>query len=44
MPQPHLLTPAGFRAAGVYAGIKSRQAPDVGLLLCDAPATAAARW
>src|SRR5437667_9104256 len=42
MPELHLLSPAGFRAAGVYAGIKSRQAPDVGLLLCDAPASAAA--
>jgi len=38
----HLLSPAGFRASGVYAGIKSRQSPDVGLLLCDAPASAAA--
>src|SRR6185503_3398363 len=38
----HLLSAMGFRAAGVYAGIKSRQAPDVGLLLCDAPASAAA--
>src|SRR4051795_2875939 len=38
----HLLSPSGFRAAGVYAGIKSKQAPDVGLLVCDAVATAAA--
>jgi glutamate N-acetyltransferase/amino-acid N-acetyltransferase len=39
----HLLSPAGFRASGVYAGIKSKQAPDVGLLIAaDAPATAAA--
>src|SRR5918993_6052207 len=38
----HLLSPAGFRAAGVYAGIKSKHAPDVGLLLADAPASAAA--
>ena len=38
----HLLSPRGFRAAGVYAGIKSKHAPDVGLLVCDAPATAAA--
>ncbi len=42
MAELHLLSPAGFRAAGVYAGIKTRQTPDVGLLICDAPATAAA--
>src|SRR5215210_7892657 len=42
MPELHLLSPAGFRAAGVYAGIKTKQNPDVGLLLCDRPATAAA--
>ncbi len=29
--------PAGFRAAGVAAGIKTSNAPDVGLLVCDAP-------
>jgi glutamate N-acetyltransferase/amino-acid N-acetyltransferase len=38
----HLLSPAGFRASGVYAGIKSRHALDVGLLLAEAPAAAAA--
>jgi glutamate N-acetyltransferase / amino-acid N-acetyltransferase len=42
MAELHLLSPAGFRASGVYAGIKSRQSPDVGLLLCDASASAAA--
>src|SRR3954467_13295135 len=42
MPNPHLLTPRGFRAAGVYAGIKSKQTNDVGLLVCDTLATAAA--
>ncbi|MGB7159428.1 MAG: bifunctional glutamate N-acetyltransferase/amino-acid acetyltransferase ArgJ [Tepidisphaeraceae bacterium] len=42
MAELHLLSPAGFRAAGVYAGIKTKHAPDVGLLLCDTPATAAA--
>src|SRR4051794_1240598 len=43
MAQPlHLLSPRGFRAAGVYAGIKSKQSPDVALLLCDRPAAAAA--
>src|SRR6476469_11078319 len=38
----HLLSPRGFRAGAVYAGIKSKQTPDVGLLVCDVPATAAA--
>jgi glutamate N-acetyltransferase / amino-acid N-acetyltransferase len=42
MAQLHLLSPVGFRAAGVYAGIKSKQNPDVGLLVCDTLATAAA--
>jgi glutamate N-acetyltransferase/amino-acid N-acetyltransferase len=42
MPDLHLLSPAGFRAAGVYAGIKTKQAPDVGLLVCDAPSPTAA--
>jgi glutamate N-acetyltransferase / amino-acid N-acetyltransferase len=37
--------PAGFRAAGVAAGIKASGAPDVGLLVCDAPEpTSAARF
>lgn len=38
----HLLSPRGFQAAGVKAGIKASGNPDVGLLLCDRPATAAA--
>src|SRR6476620_2997672 len=42
MPDLHLLSPAGFRAAGVYAGIKTRHTPDVAILLADAPASAAA--
>jgi len=42
MAELHLLSPRGFRAGGVYAGIKSKSAPDVGLLLCDVPAAAAA--
>jgi glutamate N-acetyltransferase/amino-acid N-acetyltransferase len=42
MPDLHLLSPRGFRAGAVYAGIKSKQTPDVGLLVCDRPATAAA--
>ena len=37
--------PAGFRAAGVAAGIKASGAPDVGLLVCDAlELTSAARF
>lgn len=37
--------PAGFRAAGVAAGIKASGARDVGLLVCDAAeATSAARF
>jgi glutamate N-acetyltransferase/amino-acid N-acetyltransferase len=37
--------PAGFRAAGVAAGIKPSGKPDVGLLVCDGPeATSAARF
>lgn len=40
----HLLSPRGFRAAGVYAGIKRQQRNDVGLLVCDRPATAAAAF
>src|SRR5688572_6551072 len=38
----HLLSPAGFRASGVYAGIKSKQTPDVALLIADAPGASAA--
>ena len=37
--------PAGFRASGAAAGIKPSGAPDVGLMVCDAPgATSAARF
>jgi glutamate N-acetyltransferase / amino-acid N-acetyltransferase len=37
--------PAGFRAAGVAAGIKPSGSPDVGVLVCDAAqATSAARF
>src|SRR5688572_2624129 len=42
MAELHLLSPAGFRASGVYAGIKSKHAPDVGLLIADELASAAA--
>jgi glutamate N-acetyltransferase/amino-acid N-acetyltransferase len=40
----HLLTPRGFRANGVYAGIKTSQTQDVGLLVSQAPATAIAAF
>jgi glutamate N-acetyltransferase/amino-acid N-acetyltransferase len=37
--------PAGFRASGVAAQIKPSGAPDIGLMVCDAPeATSAARF
>jgi glutamate N-acetyltransferase/amino-acid N-acetyltransferase len=42
MAKLHLLSPRGFRAGGVYAGIKSRNTPDVGLIVCERPAAAAA--
>jgi glutamate N-acetyltransferase/amino-acid N-acetyltransferase len=42
MPELHLLSPAGFRAAGIHAGLKRRIRPDVGLLICDTLASAAA--
>jgi len=41
MAELHLLSPAGFRAGGVHAGLKKRKA-DVGLLVCDRLASAAA--
>jgi glutamate N-acetyltransferase/amino-acid N-acetyltransferase len=41
-PEPHLLSPRGFAAGAVYAGIKSRRSPDVALLVCEQLATAAA--
>jgi glutamate N-acetyltransferase/amino-acid N-acetyltransferase len=37
-----IATPRGFRAAGVSAGIKGSGAPDLMLLVADAPASAAA--
>ena len=39
---PRAGLPAGFRAAGVVAGIKPSGNPDVGLLVCDAEAPASA--
>lgn len=44
MAELHLLSPAGFRASGVYAGIKTKQSPDIGLLICDTVASAAAAF
>ena len=42
MAELHLCSPLGFKASGVYAGIKTKQAPDVGMIVCDTLATAAA--
>ncbi len=42
MPELHLLSPKGFVAAGVYAGIKRKQTNDIGLLVCTTMASAAA--
>jgi glutamate N-acetyltransferase / amino-acid N-acetyltransferase len=42
MSELHLLSPRGFKASAVYAGIKMKQTPDVGLLVCDCAASAAA--
>ncbi|HSU66830.1 MAG TPA: bifunctional glutamate N-acetyltransferase/amino-acid acetyltransferase ArgJ [Tepidisphaeraceae bacterium] len=42
MSELHLCSPAGFRASGVYAGIKSKQMPDVGMIVTDTVSTAAA--
>jgi glutamate N-acetyltransferase/amino-acid N-acetyltransferase len=42
MSELHLLSPRGFRAAAVAAGIKISGKPDVGLLVCNRTAAAAA--
>jgi glutamate N-acetyltransferase/amino-acid N-acetyltransferase len=42
MPDLHLLSPRGFRGTGVYAGIKTKHTPDVGLLVCSGPSPTAA--
>lgn len=42
MSELHLLSPKGFKAAGVKAGIKASGKRDVALLVADRPATAAA--
>jgi glutamate N-acetyltransferase/amino-acid N-acetyltransferase len=39
-----IATPRGFRAAGVSAGIKANNKPDLALLVSDAPAAAAASF
>jgi glutamate N-acetyltransferase/amino-acid N-acetyltransferase len=44
MAQLHLLSPVGFRAAGIRAGIKNRPVTDLGLLVADRPAVAAAAF
>jgi glutamate N-acetyltransferase/amino-acid N-acetyltransferase len=44
MPEIHLLSPGGFRAGAAAAGIKTTGAPDVGLLICDRVAFAAAAF
>lgn len=41
MADGHCSTPAGFRAAGVIAGLKRSGAPDMALLMSDTPAIAA---
>jgi len=38
----HLLSPRGFKAGAAHAGLKTTSSPDVGLLICDVPASAAA--
>jgi glutamate N-acetyltransferase/amino-acid N-acetyltransferase len=39
--QPNITSPKGFRAAGIHAGLKKKKL-DLGVLICDVPATAAA--
>lgn len=42
MAEVHLLSPRGFQAGTAHAGIRIRRADDVGLLVCQHPADAAA--
>src|ERR1700722_3715326 len=42
MSNQHLLSPRGFSAGAVHAGIKSSSKRDVGVLICDRTAAAAA--
>lgn len=44
MAQTHLLSARGFKACGVAAGIKQSGKKDVGLLVADAPVSAAAAF
>jgi glutamate N-acetyltransferase/amino-acid N-acetyltransferase len=44
MTNPHLLSPHGFKAGAAHAGLKTTPSPDVALLVCDVPATAAAAF
>ncbi|WP_274362534.1 bifunctional glutamate N-acetyltransferase/amino-acid acetyltransferase ArgJ [Paenibacillus thermotolerans] len=41
-PEGTVTTPKGFRAGGVYSGIKKVQKNDLGAIVCDVPALAAA--
>jgi glutamate N-acetyltransferase/amino-acid N-acetyltransferase len=41
LPDGHVTTPRGFRAAGIVAGLKRSGAPDMALLVSDTPAAAA---
>jgi glutamate N-acetyltransferase/amino-acid N-acetyltransferase len=38
----HLLSPLGYKAGAAHAGLKTTPSPDVAILVCDVPATAAA--
>lgn len=40
-PEGTVTTPKGFRAGGVYSGIKKVEQPDLGAIVCDVPADAA---
>ncbi len=39
--QPNITSPKGFRAAGIHAGLKKKKL-DLGVIICDVPATSAA--
>lgn len=44
LPSGSVTSPQGFRAAGVYAGLRGKPVPDLGILISDRPATAAGRY
>jgi glutamate N-acetyltransferase/amino-acid N-acetyltransferase len=44
MAELHLLSPLGFGAGATVAGIKTNNSPDVGVLVCEHPASAAAAF